>query len=261
MSSKFSLSEIQEYWTKQAKNNITRPEASWFDVPMMQLELEEMAKFVDDGDNVLDVGCANGYKTIELANRKNICIHGIDYVPSMVLAARNQPKKNNRSYVTFDVGNILDMHLLPTMYDKVVVSRVIINLHDWDQQIIGIQECIKRLRPGGLLLLSEATIQGFAALNNVRKFFGVLALEYPKYNNYLDVTKLTTYPFDSVKFQECVEFSSTYYFGTRVLRKAFEKLFRIKKSKQVNLFNHIFKLLPNMGTCGVQKLFVFKKED
>lgn len=259
MSSRFSLSEIRDYWTRQAKNNITRPEASWFDVPMMQLELAEMAKFVDDGDNVLDVGCANGYKTIELANKKNICIHGIDYVPDMIEAAKNQPKENTRSYVTFDVGNILDMHLLPTMYDKVVVYRVIINLHDWEQQIQGIQECAARLRPGGLLLMSEATVQGFVALNQVRKFFGVSVLEYPKYNNYLDVEKLITYPFKDLKFKKCVEFSSTYYFGTRVLRSVYEKLFRIKKSKQVNIFNHIFKKLSNVGKCGVQKLFIFEK--
>jgi SAM-dependent methyltransferase len=261
MSSIFSLDEIKEYWTKKAMDNKLNHAASWSDIYMMQLEIKSILKFVDHFDKVLDVGCANGYKTIELANRKSININGVDYIPEMVEQAKLQKCKNPDSNVSFSVGNILNIGDMNVEYNKVIVSRVLINLHDSYQQMHGIQECSEVLTSGGLLLISEATIQGFNKLNRLRSMCGLKPLVIPKFNAYIDEAELTKHQSTGLKFEKLIDFSSTYYIGTRIIKPL---LYRIIKSKKdvgnVNsIYNKIFKNFPSVGGFGIQKLFVFRK--
>ena len=39
---------------------------------------------LSDGDKVLDIGCANGYSTVQFASQRKIDIRGVDYIPEMV---------------------------------------------------------------------------------------------------------------------------------------------------------------------------------
>jgi len=261
MPSIFSTDEIKEYWTKNAVNNKQDPSASWYDTRMIQLEIDILLKFVDHFDIVLDAGCANGYKTVALADKRNIHIDGFDYVPEMVEEAKKQQCSNIGSRVSFSVGNILDMSTLHAKYDKVLVSRVIINLHDWDKQVQGINECGTVLKEGGYLLLSEATIQGLNKINFLRRTFRLSELQMPKFNTYIDETKLIQHPFKDLKFEKLVDFSSSYYVGTRVMKPLLYKLSKSKNNvgDMNSIYNKIFSGFPSVGGFGIQKLFVFRK--
>jgi cyclopropane fatty-acyl-phospholipid synthase-like methyltransferase len=52
------------------------------------MEISEIAKHLTDGDKVLDVGCANGYSSIQFACAHRMPDRGVDYVPEMVEQVR-----------------------------------------------------------------------------------------------------------------------------------------------------------------------------
>ncbi len=73
----------------------------------------------------------------------------------------------------FAVGDVTALHEPDGAYDKVIVTRVIINLANWKNQMKGLRECARVLKPGGTLLLSEATMQGWRAAKQISERMGV----------------------------------------------------------------------------------------
>src|SRR5262249_33279093 len=71
---KWSDERIEEYWTEQARTHGKEPEASWSDVRVIEMELREIIARIADNDRVLDVGCANGFTTLRLAQARKIDI-------------------------------------------------------------------------------------------------------------------------------------------------------------------------------------------
>ena len=70
--------------------------------------------------------------------------------------------------VEFAIGDAIALDEPDDHYDKVIATRVIINLETWKNQQKGLRECVRVLKPGGILLRSEATQQGLARLNSLR---------------------------------------------------------------------------------------------
>jgi SAM-dependent methyltransferase len=84
-----SYEEIRDFWTKQALKHGQSYIASWSDQSAIDLEIRTILNWLEDGDKVLDVGCANGFSTLEFAASKNIEIKGLDYIPEMIQNAKN----------------------------------------------------------------------------------------------------------------------------------------------------------------------------
>ena len=191
----FSLDDIRQYWTNQAIEHAESPAASWSDYSVIHLEVREMLKYLDEGDRALDIGCANGYSTLRLASLRNLSIRGLDYIPEMIEHARRVLKSAEESLqarVEFDVGDIKDLDEADDSYDKVIVTRVIINLGNWENQERAIQECLRVLKPGGLLMMSEAILQGWSRLNALREEWGLDAIPIPPFNEYLDENQVVS---------------------------------------------------------------------
>src|SRR5947208_16858376 len=91
-----------------------------------------------------------------------------------------------RGTVEFEVGDALALDEHDAAYDAVVCVRVIINLGEWERQARGLAECVRVLRPGGVFLLSEATLQGWRRLNALRAEWGLPAIAMPGFNEYVD---------------------------------------------------------------------------
>src|SRR5207244_4141271 len=115
--------------------------------------------------------CANGWSTIQIAAQRRLSICGVDYVPQMIEQAQRRLAAigDVGSQVRFAVGNILDLAEADASYDKLIVIRVLINLGTWQNQLCAIKQCTRVARPGGLLLFSEATLQGWSRLNAFRR--------------------------------------------------------------------------------------------
>ncbi len=264
MATRLNQSEVYEYWAKQAHDHGQSPSASWSDHSVIEMEIAEIAKHVKDGDRVLDVGCANGYSSVQFAGARRIQLRGLDYVPEMIEQARvrlGAIKDKLAGSVEFDLGDITQLQEPSDAYDKVIVVRVLINLGTWERQLLGLRECLRVLKPGGLLLLSEATVQGWRRLNAFRAEWGLGEIPMPIFNQYIDQEKVIAAISRESRLLELSNFASTYYVGTRVLKPLLAKVTqaRVAVADPNAEWNRWFSQLPAGGDYGTQKLFVFSK--
>lgn len=261
---KYSLEQIQRYWTEQAGKYGQSVSASWSDHCVIEMEIREILKYITNHDAVIDIGCANGYTTIQLASQKEIEIRGVDYIPEMIEQANlrlSEIKSNLLGTVSFKCGNIVDLDESSNTYDKVIVIRVLINLHSWNYQLKGLQETIRVLKPGGLLLLSEATLQGWRNINKLRNEWALSDIPIPSFNCYIDRDNIVDAVSNQLKLIEIVNFASTYYVGTRLLKPLLAQALgnNIDVADPNMEWNRWFSQLPAWGNYGIQELFVFRK--
>jgi ubiquinone/menaquinone biosynthesis C-methylase UbiE len=264
VSEKFTLEQIRQFWTESALKHAQSHQVSWSDRMAIEMEVQEIVKHLDDGDRVLDIGCANGYSTVQFAFHKEIQIRGIDYIPEMIEQARvrlNRVVDSLRGRVEFTLGDITNLNETSETYDKVVVIRVIINLRDWASQRKGLGEATRVLKRGGILLLSEATLQGWQKLNRFRREWGLPDIPMPPFNEYVDQKQVIEAVAPNLQLVELSNFSSTYYVGTRVLKPLFIKALGtdIDVADSEMEWNRWFSQLPSWGDYGTQKLFVFRR--
>ena len=263
MSERYSLEKIREYWDAQARMHGEAHEASWSDRPVIEMEIAEILRHLEDGDRVLDVGCANGFSTVQYAAQRGVRVRGVDFIPAMIESARSRmaslpPLPGS---LEFQVGDVMSLDEPAAAYDKVITTRVLINLHPWEKQRAAINECIRVLRAGGLLILSEATLQGWERLNRFRSEWGLPEIPVPPFNSYLDEQLLLSEFVRELELVAIKNFSSTYYVGTRVIKPIIAQLLGRGTSVADPLmeWNHWFSQLPACGDYGTQKLFVFRK--
>jgi len=261
---KFSLEQIRRYWAQQAVAHGQSPMASWSDFNVIELEIREILKYLGEDERVLDIGCANGYSAVQFAAQKRIAIRGLDCIPEMITEARARLKNvmpSLRGTVEFDIGDITKLNEPDDTYDKVVVIRVIIGLGDWPRQAQALGECVRVLKPGGVLLLSEATLQGWGRLNALRYEWGLPEIPMPPFNWYLDLDEVCREVASRLELVALVDFASTYYVGTRVLKPLLTQALgaRVDVANPDMEWNRWFAQLPSAGDYGTQKLFVFRK--
>jgi len=264
MKAQLNSQQVRSFWTDQAIKHKTEPSASWSDVFVIELEIKEIGRRLQDGDRVLDVGCANGYATTSYARERKISIRGVDYIPEMIAHARERVENERGSLsgsIEFLVGDITALDEPASAYDKVVATRVVINLPDWETQRRALHELARVVRPGGILLLSEATLQGWSRLNAFRQEWELPPIPIPPFNLYLDENRVMQELSGAMQLLEIVNFASTYYVGTRVVKPLLAKAL----NSQLNIadpraeWNRWFSAMPPAGDYGTQKLFVFKK--
>jgi 2-polyprenyl-3-methyl-5-hydroxy-6-metoxy-1,4-benzoquinol methylase len=259
------LEQIRKYWDLQATTHGLSPTASWADQNVIDMEIRTISPYLQDGDEVLDIGCANGYSTVHYAMQHTIHIQGIDYVPEMIqnaLVRLENIKDQLIGQIEFSVGDILKIELPPQKFNKIISTRMVINVGDWANQLYVLRKCVQALRPGGLLLLSEATMQGWQRMNTFRAEWGLSPIPIPEFNNYLDESQLIGVLAPDMDFLEIVNFSSTYFVGTRVFKPLIAQLNHMaeKIADPLMEWNRWFAQLPSIGDYGTQKLFVFRKK-
>jgi ubiquinone/menaquinone biosynthesis C-methylase UbiE len=264
MTEKLELNDIRAYWTRQAEEHGLDSAASWSDRPVIEMEIREIMDHLADGDRVLDVGCANGFSTVCFAEQRRIDILGLDYIPEMIDAARKRlasPGITLRGTAAFDVGNIMDLGAHAARFDKLVVVRVLINLGTWERQAAALGECRRALKPGGMLLLSEATTQGWRRLNAFRQEWGLPDIPMPPFNTYLDEQAVIDAAGPELELVEVRNFASTYYVGTRVLKPLLAKATAaaLDVANPNAEWNRWFAAMPPAGDYGTQKLFIFRR--
>jgi len=264
MNAKFTDREIYEYWNRQAEEHRQQPSASWSDHRVIEMEIREILQRLEDGNRVLDAGCANGYSSVRFARAKRIRLRGLDYIPRMIEEAQLRQREQADQLigtVDFRVGDITQLQEPSEAYDKVVVIRVLINLGGWQRQLQALRECTRVLVKGGVLLLSEATLQGWRNLNRLRAEWGLDDLPMPPFNQYLDENQVIAALYGQMQLIEISNFASTYYVGTRLLKPLLIRATNapVNASDPDAEWNRWCSQLPPWGDYGTQKLFVFRK--
>ena len=260
----FDIEAVRNHWMQQAKKYGLSPEASWSDYRVIEMEIREITSHLSEEDRVLDIGCANGYSTVQYAAQKKIEIRGLDYIPNMVELAKQRLQNLSiplSGKVEFCVGDITNLDEPNLYYDKVICTRVLINLGEWVNQCKGLNESIRVLKPGANLLLSEATLQGWNQINKLRREWQLPDIPMPSFNRYIDENLLISEATKKCDLIDVINFSSTYYVGTRVIKPLLAKALSVEVDvADPNMeLNKWFANLPAWGDCGIQKLFIFKK--
>ncbi|MBA2792474.1 MAG: class I SAM-dependent methyltransferase [Thermoleophilaceae bacterium] len=260
-----SPEDVHAYWTKEAIRHGLSPSASWSDHPVIELEIQAIGPRVAHA-RTLDVGCANGYSSIAFATGHGAQVLGIDYVEEMVTSAlqrREALPDELQARVEFRLGDARSLDLEDATFERVVSTRVMINLSGWEEQRLALGECLRVLRPGGLLLLSEATVGGWSRLNALRTEWGLDAIPMPAFNLYLDESKVIDLLLPDAELVALEDFASSYYVATRFLKPILARGGQAQSAVDVadphSEFNRWASSLPPAGDYGTQKLFVFAK--
>ena len=252
------LEPIRSHWEQRARKYGLSPSASWVDETMLHREGEILKGYFKDGDRVLDAGCANGYTTIQLAHAKNIRITGVDYAPSMIENATAALGRAGalKGTAQFRIGNFLDLDFPDNSFDKVMTKRCLINLGSLQFQEQAIREAARVLKPGGMFLISDVSLQSAAKLNDLRIALSLEPMTPLWHNCYMDEEKLLPFIEQFFEVKRIRRFSSTYYVLTWALYPFFV---RSGKRNYRSWYHHIAASLPQIGDWGLQKLFILKK--
>lgn len=212
---------IREYWESQARKHGAAHVASWGDNFAIALEVDTIAKYLKDGDTVLDVGCANGFSAFRQLERHKLGhLVGIDFATSMVEAARAAATAAGLGErVEFREGDVRALAFPDASFDVVYTTRVLINLATWEQQVQGIGECLRVAKPGATVILSEGFWEPLVLLNAMRKLVQLPPLVEHDFNRYLKKERLEEFLAASRLAYRVEDFSSVYYLGSRLLRE------------------------------------------
>jgi ubiquinone/menaquinone biosynthesis C-methylase UbiE len=253
---------ILQTWNSQAARFGQSHEASWGDLNMISLEVEQISNHVERGNSILDIGCANGYSTRMVIERTAPeMVLAADFSPEMVEQARKLlsglPVRELRVFQT-DVRSI---GLPSNTVDVCYAIRTLINLPTWADQLQGIEECLRVTRPGGKVLLSEGFWEPLMRLNALRQILGLQTLVEHDFNRYLKQTRLEDWLTMRHLQYDIIEFSSMYYLGTRLARElATDHESFAGFSNPINSeFGRLARKYPRCGGVGVQQLVVIVK--
>lgn len=264
---KTDVNKVTAVWDEFAQKYKLDRRTSTPDAYLVDLEIKTLIHFIKNGRELLDIGCGNGYTSIKLARKRKIEIIGIDISAEMIKYANQLAKyegKKLKGTAEFRVGNILDPNFVESFgqgnFDIVLTKRTLINILSWDEQ----KECIARiwrlLKPKGIYIMIEATMQGYEKINSLREKLHIPRTPIRWHNVYLDEEKLIPFLKERFQITHISNFSSTYYVGSRVIQPLILKPFG-KEPQYDSCINRFFSSLPSFGNYGIQKLFVCRKEE
>lgn len=256
MNNNHKIEDICEFWNRQAGLGLW---AGTRDVIAKKIEIEALACYVKEGMKILDLGCGNGITAIELAKRYPVNIAGIDYAEEMIAQARELADMVDlQGSVSFEVRDVTKMADTSDRYDLIYTERMIINLADWSAQAKAIQDITFLLNPGGRYLMCENSQDGLDRLNGMRKCLDLPAIEPPWHNRYLRDDEIALLRIPGVELEAVNDYSSTYYFISRVLNAAIAKQENREPEYECQL-NALAMKLPPFGNVGQGRMWIWMK--
>ena len=247
---------IREYWEERAKENATTPEATTNDVYLRELEISTLAQTLSNlnlktGATVLDVGCGDGYTTVAVAEAlPGLRFTGVDYSENMIAIAKGRVADSEqlKGRVKFAMGDATDLDKTcgDATYDAVTSDRCLINLESKEDQARAIAQVAKHTRPGGHYIAIENFNEGQDEMNRLRASVGLPEIPVRWHNLFFDEAefrRLAEPFFDDIQFKE---FSSSYYFATRVIYSAMCQM----RGESPDYKHEIHQLAPKLPWFG-----------
>jgi ubiquinone/menaquinone biosynthesis C-methylase UbiE len=248
--------KVRAFWNKSSQLGEV---AGTKDLIAKRLEIEAIAKYVHDGQRILDIGCGNGITAIELARYFKVDIFGIDFAEEMIKEARNSVKGINlKGTVRFEVGDIEHLPEFERKVDLAYTERALINLPDWETQKQAIRTITDQLVYRGQYVMCENSQDGLDIINSLRVRVGLKAIEPPWHNRYFRDVELERCDFPGVVLESIDFYSSTYYFLSRVVN-AWVAAQEGKEPNYDSLINQLALQLPSIGNMGQGRIWVWRK--
>jgi ubiquinone/menaquinone biosynthesis C-methylase UbiE len=252
--------EILEYWDQKAKELKELPQATMRDVQLRLLEIDLILGQLKEDEEVLDVGCGNGFATVIFSERVKK-IAGIDFSSEMVDQADNILKRNhkNKTNISFKQMDVLNLSYPEDTFDVVISERCLINLRSWVEQKKAMLEIKRVLIKGGRFLMIEGTSEGLDKLNNLRESYGLHRIEKHWHNLLFDDDKLMTFIRKEFTTKEIISLG-TYYFISRVVHPLMVSPDEPKFEAKINeVARRIATDIPGFDDISINKLYVMTK--
>ncbi len=252
-----------EFWKKRARKYGLNEELGMPDIYLNHKENRVLRAKLKPRkkEKILDGGCANGHTTIYVVPPNSAKIWAIDACEETIKLARELAILRNRQDINFLTADLLDLGFPDDFFDKVYVKRAISNLPSRRSQINAIREIARVMRNSGKLFVFDIFKKGFDRLNKMRYERGLEQILAPYHCLALDeefiqdIQKET--PFRVIHLEDP---TTTYYILTRIKFPQILKMIG-KQPRSNSLLNKIASILPNMGSLGVNKLYIFEKND
>lgn len=242
---------ILEYWNREDVE-------SMYDKHLLNAEIALIKSYIPNGTKILDAGCGEGEGTKEYSLIKGVTVHAADFSDTRLKKAAEMLK--DRDNVVFKKTDFLKDYVLDNDYDVVVSQRFLINLPGWELQQKVLNDLMRMLRSGGVLLMLEGSVNGVDALNDFRALYGLPAIPI-KWHNYFFKDKLLV-DFMAEEGYSLIKEDGlgVYFLMTRGVRPVFdEKLNWDCDFNRISATKEISERLGLGSKCSRLKLWVFKK--
>lgn len=208
---------------------------------------------------VLDIGCGDGSTLKKLFLEKGINGIGADYSSEMVQCATKINAGNEK--ISFINKSVLELSVDDLgQFDVIYTQRCLINLDSFEEQIRAITNISSLLKPNGVFLMVENTLDGLEYTNDLRALLGLELISPPWHNVYFRIGDLEKLKIPNFSIEKREEISSTYYYISRVI---YAKSAADKGEVPVydSAINKISTQLPqNISTCGPTKGWIWRKK-
>lgn len=115
--------------------------------------MDEFLAEIPRGASILEVGCGGGQLAGEVMHRRpDLDYTGLDLSHEQIARAKKR-NRNSPGNPNFVQGSALELPFDEGSFDGLIS---VASIKHWPDQRLGMSECVRVLRPGGLLLISEA---------------------------------------------------------------------------------------------------------
>ena len=226
------------FWNKRAK--VIKVAGS--NDPYLNIyETKKLITLLKSKKKILDVGCGTGNLLDDINEVKKISFGvGIDFSSKMIERAKKINIKNkNLKFYNIDMNNYDELkNITKQKFDYIITKRSIINVLSRKKQMNIIDNLGKLLKRSGKLLACECSRNDQQNLNKIRKQFNLKSINPPWHNLYFNDDQLKKFKFKNVKLTFMHDFTSTYYFVSRIIN-AIEK----QKKKKIPKYNDLLNII------------------
>jgi len=249
--------ERKVFWNERSKLGI---EAGSNDLILKNLEIKNICKLLRESKKVLDAGCGNGYTAIELLKiNSELEVFGFDYAEGMIHEAKiNRKNECLENRLILQTGDLFSPPFQEESFDTAYTERSLINLNGIEEQIDAINKLADLVRPDGHIILCESFLDGLDEINIFRESIGLGLIEMPWHNSYFRLEELKKLLPRNIKVLDIINFSSSYYFLSRVINAWVSKN-NNKEPEYDSELNKLAFLMPEIGICAQTKIIVLQK--
>jgi len=255
------VNQLKKYFDSRGSQKIS---ATSPDFNLREIEIACISKYLKNKQNILDLGCGNGYSTLIYASQFKSNFLGLDYSKPMIDAAKKLTKKiKTKGKVTFDTSDVLNAKLLKNHYDVVITQRLLINLQSRASQKKLLKKIYNSLKPRGLYLMCESTFQGNDRLNKIRKNVGLNIIPNTSSSNFwslkLNEKQINRFLGNYFSIERIRPFG-IYFLISRILYPLMIQPKKPQYSAKINRFAKELEITMDHDLdIGHQRLFVLKK--
>lgn len=245
------------FWNERASLGAA---AGTNDTPLKRLEMRELVRACAGSSEILDAGCGSGMTAVAvLVAEAKVRVSGFDYSESMLRIAEAEAEREGvRDRLSLAVGELAAPPFADGAFDVVYTERALINLDDLDAQVHAVCALARKVRLGGRLLLCESFYDGLDEINIFRQSVGLPTIRAPWHNRYIRLKELLDRLPTDLTVIEVSDFSSTYYFLSRVVNAWLAKN-EGREPEYESPVNHLAMSLPQLGVCAQTKLISLRR--